>query len=599
MTAFAAIVQKRDRPPAVDGVAEAISCLGAAGSSISVFERCALIVAPLHRDDPPAPALLPSGVAIAGTIALEAHRHLAATLGAPHTASGAALIGSAYDRWRNGCTDRLGGEYAFALWDPREQALVCARDGLGIRLLYVADTPDAVIVTNVLAAALCHPAVRDDLDEVALVAFLAHGGAADETRTCYNGVRVVPAGHTLTFHARDAARTQLRRHWRFPLPDNVPRPNAGAIEEEYRAVLADAVRDRLDATATSIFLSGGVDSTTIAAAAAQVAPPGTLQAITTRYPRYVDDLELPFARAAAGHLALPLTVLDADKHIPWVVNPADPPLAAPLDEPILADWRDALACAARHSTVALYGEDGDVLLRPPGWPALRAGASVPAIALAAARYAVSAKRKPYLGLRLRERLGVAQPAGLRLPAWLRVDAPFEHGGQPPVLGRAAEKLPRHPSRPETQSLLTSTTMARTFAATIAPETTRRRIELRFPILDTRVIQLVVSVPAIPWCQHKTLPRRAYRGRLPAPVLDRPKTPLRGFNAALVAAWRRGTSGRVQPPGPALTRWIDVDEWTRTLQSGSADEVMAAWRVSVLDTWLAGRRRQTLGAPCIR
>ena len=597
MTAFAAIVQKRDPPPAVDGVADAISSLGTTGPSIHTLGRCTIIAAPLHRDDP-APVLLPSGVAVAGTIVLEEHRRLAASLGQPNSASGAALVGTAYDRWRGDFTDRLSGEYAIAVWDPGEQALLCARDGLGIRLLYVADTPDAVIVTNVLAAALRHSAVRDDLDDAALLAFLAHGGAADETRTCYRGIRVLPAGHTLTLRAGGPLRSQLRRHWRFPLPDGVRRANAGAIEEEYRSLLADAVRDRLGGPATSIFLSGGVDSTTMAAAATEVAPRGTLHAITTRYPRYVEDAEMLFARAAAGHLALPQTVIDADRHAAWAVDGDDSPLASPLDEPMLADWRDALARAARHSTVALYGEDGDVLLRPPSWQALRAGASVPAIAMAAARYTVSQKRKPYLGLRLRERLGLAQPPGVRTPVWLRTDASTENASPPAVLGHPAETLPPHPSRPETQSLLTSTTIARTFAATIAPEMTRRGIELRFPILDSRVMRLVVSIPAIPWCQHKALPRRAYRGRLPASVLDRPKTSLRGFNEAFVAAWRSDTGGRVTPPGAALARWIDVDAWTRVLQSGSPDEVMAAWRVSVLDAWLAGRQSERQAA-CIR
>jgi hypothetical protein len=117
--------------------------------------------------------------------------------------------------------------------------------------------------------------------------------------------------------------------------------------------------------------------------------------------------------------------------------------------------------------------------------------------------------------------------------------------------------------------------------------TRQRVELRFPLFDTRLVRLVVSLPAIPWCQHKALPRRAYRGRLPQDVLDRPKTILHGFNDALVAGWRTSRAGAVPIPGGKLAIWIDHGEWIRTLQLGRPEAVMAAWRVLALDTWIAG------------
>lgn len=599
MTAFAAIVQRDGEAPDFAGVAEAIASSAGAKPSTRTLGRCALVVAPLHRDDTAGLSVRPSGVAVAGQIVLENPRPLAAALGEPWPAGGAALVGSAYDKAQDRCTDRVSGEYAFTLWDPREQALVCARDGLGIRLLYIADTPRTVVVTNVLGAALCHPGVADDLDSAALVAFLAHGADADATRTCYRAVRVLPAGHTLVIRARGSAAPTLRRHWRFPLSDGTHR-RSNEILEEYRSVLAAAVGDRLDPAGTSIFLSGGIDSTTMAAAAREVAPSSRLHAITTRYERHVEDLELPYTRAAAEHLALPLTVVDADTHAPWSTDPADPPLAAPMDEPMLADWRNALACAAQHGTASLYGEDGDVLFRPPAWGALRKSGSLPAIGLAAARYTILERRLPYLGLRLRERLGLVPRLAHDAPPWLTAQARalLDHGPTDGVLGLAPEALPPHPTRPETQRILTSTTISRVFAATIAPETTLRRVELRLPLLDTRLIRLVVSVPPIPWCQRKLLPRRAYRGRLPAIVLARPKTPLVGFNEAFVEAWRRDERGSPKVPAP-LEDWVDSREWTGALQGGTASAVMEAWRVTALGAWLARRPRGVLRTACTR
>jgi asparagine synthase (glutamine-hydrolysing) len=598
VTAFAAIVHRRGDRPDVAGVAAAVAAVTNRAASIVRLDGCTLIAAPLHHDDPAGPVSLPSGVSIAGQIVLEDRRHLAATLSETASATTAALIGAAYGKWGERCTGRLSGEYAFVLWDARERVLLSARDGLGIRLLYVVHSPDAVIVTNVLAAALAHPSVAHDLDDTAIAAFLAHGGAADESRTCYRDIRVLPPGHTLAIGVD--AKATLRRHWWFPVADERVRTSDAGILEEYRAVLREAVRDRVSQSGTAIFLSGGLDSTTIAAAAAEAIPDASLHAITTRYPRFLEDADLPYARAAADHLRLPLTVFDADKHQPWAMDRDDAPLAAPLDEPMLANWRDALSCAEPHGSVALYGEDGDALFCPPGWQPLRKHASVRRIGMAAARYALLQRRRPYVGLRLRERVGMTPTPGIAVPGWLtsaaREQLAVSDAG---VLGLPVEPLRPHPTRPEAQDRLVSTALSRTFAATIAPEVTRRRIELRFPLLDSRVIRLVVSIPAIPWCQHKLLPRRAYRRRLPASVLARPKTPLTGFNEALVAAWRRETEGRVPPRADALAGYIDAGAWRHALQSPDADSVMAAWRVLALDAWLSSRPRLPMGAACIR
>jgi asparagine synthase (glutamine-hydrolysing) len=601
MTAFAAIVQKEGQPAPVAAIARVLGSITGRPAASLALGPCTIVAAPLHCDDPPGPIALPSGAAVAGGVLLEAPRELAASLGERGTPSAAALTGAAYGRWGQRFTDRLSGEFAFALWDSKEQTLLCARDGLGLRLLYVAEGPRAIVVTNVLEAALQHPQISTEIDEAALIAFLAHGSAADHVRTSYRDIGVLPPGHTLAIDASRPSRTRMWRHWHFPVADGVRRTDA-AILEAYRARLADAVRDRTDAHGTSIFLSGGLDSTTMAAAAKEVAPPGTLQAITTRYPRYIDDLERPFTRAAAEHLALPLTTVDAGTHDPWHVDPADSPPAAPIDEPMLGGWRDALACAAGHGTAALYGEDGDALLRPPGWQALRNAGSIPSIGVAAARYALSERRRPYLGLRWRERMGIVRPRADRVPGWLNADARaiLDCRESRAILGCAVEPLPPHPTRPEAQAILTSTTISRHFAAMIAPETTRRRIELRLPILDTRLIALVMSIPAIPWCQHKTLPRRAYRGRLPPSVLARPKTPLFGFNEAFVAEWRRNDGRRAAArPASPVDAWIDAATWIETVQSGDPVSVMAAWRVTALDTWFAAQARSAKDAACTR
>jgi asparagine synthase (glutamine-hydrolysing) len=124
---------------------------------------------------------------------------------------------------------------------------------------------------------------------------------------------------------------------------------------------------------------------------------------------------------------------------------------------------------------------------------------------------------------------------------------------------------------------------------VSPELTGECMEFRFPLLDTRVIEYVFSVPPIPWCQHKRLAREAFRAHLPGAVVDRPKTGLTGFNDALVADWRRRTfpsNGDSLIADAGISEWIDVTKWTAALRTGSTDDVMAAWRVIELGSWLA-------------
>ena len=599
MTAFAAVLKKRPSVEGIDRVACAIAGAGAGHPRLVSFNACDLLLSPLHADDPPAPVVRPDEIAVTGTVLLEARRDLALTLDQDTASAGIALAGAAYARWGTRCTEHLTGEYAFALWDSNARTLLCARDGMGLRLLYVADSPDVIVVTNVLAAALAHPSISDERDNVALAAFLAHGGAVDPVRTAYRHVRVLPPGHTLTI---DVGRntTRMYRHWHFPAPEVQLVTDAHQVHEAYRVALADAVGDRLSAS-TTIFLSGGIDSTTIAAAAREVSSSGRLHALTARYPRFAPDDEAVFARMAATHLHIPQTVIDADRHDPWhplSVRPAPP---EPLDEPMLADWREAVAAAAAHGTVALYGEDGDALFAPPAWSALRNAATPGSIAIAAARYAAAERALPYLGLRLRERLGMVPTRSGRAPSWLNGDAGalLDRAAPATVLGHAAEPLAPHPTHPDVQARMTAATFNRDFSLTISPEVTRQQVELRFPLFDTRIVRLVLSLPAIPWCQNKRLPRAAYFGRLPAVVLDRPKRTLRGYNEAAVAAWKRSFDAEVTAPANTASAWIDRDAWMTTLRTGSPDDVMEAWRVFALEAWSAQSAAAGGDARCIR
>ena len=88
---------------------------------------------------------------------------------------------------------------------------------------------------------------------------------------------------------------------------------------------------------------------------------------------------------------------------------------------------------------------------------------------------------------------------------------------------------------------------------------------------------------VPRLARKRVLRRAMREVLPDTLLDRPKSPLRGYVDGRVAAWR--TLPPVELARP-VERWVDVPRWRRVLATGDAESVHAAWRVFELSRWLA-------------
>ena len=592
MTPFAAVLSRCGGAPDPETSARVADALSnARGTIVARHGRCHLL-GPLDGRDHRGPLASPghSDVFVEGQILIEGAAGLAAALGLRAQVSTAGLVAGAYLRWGPSCTDRLSGEFAFVLWDPRQEALLAARDGLGVRQLFVGEAPDTIVVTNVLAAAVAGSAASPELDDVALQEYLAGGHPRDECRTAYRAVRRIPAGHTLRIASADGI--QLRRHWWFPQPAG-SRPRTGEeIADAYRAVLGQAVADRMHDARTSILLSGGIDSTTIAAAARECPGGGALRAFTAVYQRLPGLDEPALADSVARALDIKLTRVRGDAH--HVLHGADhgAPTPEPLDEPALSDWRVLIASAAAHSPVVLYGEDGDALFAPPGLRAMMRADSIGHIARDICRYAAAGRRLPYLGLRVRERLfRLVQGARSTRPRWLAPAGKgrFQETPRATVLGTQPTPLPPHPSRPRTQERLV-TGIAGNLSRIICTEVTRSEAELRCPLLDSRVLQFVVDLPPIPWCQEKRLPRHAYRGVLPDAVISRPKAGVAGMYEALVAEWHSSERPQAAAVHPVIERWVDVTMWRQALESPDAAEVLAAWRVLQLNAWLERPRQ---------
>ena len=212
-----------------------------------------------------------SGLAVTATARLDGRAGLCETLGMPKrdsaALSDATLILKAYARWGGACAEHLLGDYAFALWDAKQEVLFCARDHIGVRPFYYAFEAGRFVFASDIAAVLAAPGVSGDLDEAAVATRLTYGARPLGARTCYRAVRRLLPGHALRI---ERGRVRVHRWWRPDELAELPAASDDAAAEECREILLEAVRDRVqDSRPVGVHLSGGLDSSAVAVLAAR------------------------------------------------------------------------------------------------------------------------------------------------------------------------------------------------------------------------------------------------------------------------------------------------------------------------------------------
>jgi len=224
-------------------------------------------------------------------LAAEVERHGAR----PTDDSDAALVLAACRCWGRSAASRLIGEFAFVFWNAQSRELVCARDVLGLRPLYYASTRTSFVAGSELQQLLRVPGISAQPDEMMVGEFLS-GYPRSREGTLFRAVRRLPAGHTLSVTS-DGLR--IYRYWQ---PEQLPairyRDDHQYVDhfvDLFERAVAACVRS---VEPPAILLSGGFDSSSVAAVAARRAP-GVLKAYTTRFPSLSCD-EGPYARLAVN-----------------------------------------------------------------------------------------------------------------------------------------------------------------------------------------------------------------------------------------------------------------------------------------------------------
>ncbi|OLP18627.1 hypothetical protein BST81_10100 [Leptolyngbya sp. 'hensonii'] len=505
------------------------------------------------------------------------------------------LILRAYQVWQQDCLSYLLGDFAFAIWDQPRQRLFCARDHFGVKPFYYACSQEWLIVSNTLNCIRVHPAVSSTFYEPAIADFLLSGTLQDPATTIFADIRRLPAAHGLTW---SEGQLTVQPYWTLPREGYLRYRHPMDYVEQFRELLEQAVSDRLRTDRVGLLMSGGLDSSSIAAVAKQMLSQQSaefdLRAYTAVYDQLIPDQERYYASLVAAALQIPIQYQVGEAY-PLFHRWDQPELfqPEPLLSPTLALTIDQYRQVAAHSRVALSGHGGDPVFFPSGTyflDQLRAG-QIGSLVTEIGQYVTLMGRFPPLGIRtqLRRWLGPAGEPAFPYPDWLHPDfearLQLRERWRSLVTPATGEKS----IRADAYRLLTEVSWSFLFES-FDPDRTGVPLEVRHPYFDLRLMEYLLSIPPIPWFIHKALLRIAMGELLPETICKRPKTHLAGDPIAVMLERSIGQNLPSLELPAILAEYLDRDRLPRVTVGGKS---IGHWWVDLrplsLTQWIVQQR----------
>jgi asparagine synthase (glutamine-hydrolysing) len=541
------------------------------------------------------------------------------------TKSDTEILPHLYQEYGEDLLDHVNGMFAFSLWDTRKKKLIIARDRFGEKPLYYSVFDGKLLWASEPKAILAHPSVKPELNLDALRQYLSYD-YVPAPHSIYKGISKLPAAHVMVV---ENGEVRTRRYWNMcwsgsggSLDANgsspaKPQSRKGSLKErsnELRELLSDAVRMRLVADVPlGVLLSGGIDSSTVAAFAMRHAT----ETVKTFSIGFTEDSfdESKYARQVAKHLGT-----DHHEEILSVSKAAEliEDIGTWLDEPLsdgsLIPTYLLSRFVRKHVTVALGGDGGDELFA--GYPMYYG-------------HKVADLYKKVPGF---VRSGLIEPAVRMLPVSTK-NLSFEYRAKRFVRSSTYDTITRHHSwfgsftLDEQKHLLTDDVLSQSngdiyadarellklcdatneieqmqfldinfyMAEDILTKVDRAAmsvsLETRAPFLDPRVGEFAASLPLeykLRGSEGKFILKRAVEGLLPVDILYRPK---KGFGIP-IAAW---LNGQLNPLMHDLLDKKRLDEqglfnsgYVQTLitehENGTASHHKQLWTLLVFQLW---------------
>ena len=451
----------------------------------------------------------------------------------------------------------LRGMFAFALWDVKRRKLVLARDRLGIKPLYYTISDYGVICfASEIKALIKARAVRAELNYDALADYAANRATSGED-TMFRGVKRLLPGHTLTWCD---GRVEIERYWdvSFRKPDHPQ--SERALVDRFEELFCESVRLRLMADVPlGMFLSGGIDSSAIAAVMSEMVNEPIKTFSVAFNEREANELD--FARIVArsfktDHHEIVVSPDQFFDVLPSLVYQEDEPIAHPSSIPLYFVSR----LASEHVKVVLTGEGSDELIA--GYDKYRKTVFNLSLGRAYHRLMPSSLRRlpehairvlpPHVRRKLSRTFLCLKPEiqeiyfdnfsvfSRALQPELFTTATRERMGDPDPYRASLMHIDQSDARQLLDQLLAADLKTYLHELLMKQDqmSMAASIESRVPFLDHKLVEFVSALPVsmkLRGLTTKYILRRSMQSRLPKEILSRKKM---GFPVPL-GAWLRG------------------------------------------------------------
>ncbi|MEG3640535.1 asparagine synthase (glutamine-hydrolyzing) [Magnetococcus sp. PR-3] len=509
-----------------------------------------------------------------------------------HSHSDNEAILHAYQQWGMAFLDHLEGMFAFMLWDAHKQRLIAARDRLGIKPLFYTQTSTGGVVLASEASAMVglNGVAKQGYDRDALAHVLAYGYIPDPY-AIWKGVHKLSPGHALTWQA--GQEVQVHPYWTPPTQSN-PECDDRQWPERYEAILHEHL---LSDVPLSLFLSGGLDSTSVAVGVKKLGH--QLKAFSLGFPNHPRDESL-VAQATAEQLNHPFqrVVMQAQ----GLADQIDAALPT-QDEPHLfgsyLTMLNICGAVAKDYKVVLSGDGGDELFAGYNWYR-DIPTELPRLATLKHKLARPLLRHAPMpeALRARARMAFACRSPLHRHAWRTshrflpeeieallkpADIPYSEDAFLAPLERwftPGLPLVRALQRVDLMTFCSNHICAKVDRASMA-----HALEVRVPYLDRRLVEWALSRPEDAREAHgnKPLIRDYVAPHVPAQVLHQRK---QGFS--LRTGWPPGMEGILMgwvDESPLIQSSILRADWRRFLPPDDTLREQKLWLLALLGRWM--------------